>query len=135
MSDPFELLSEEPPAKAPDPSLPPHSIESEQGVLGCILLSNEALDEIIEYGVTTQWFYELKHRDLFVVMLSMHAEREAIDIVTLSNALAKAGKMDAVGGLVYVSNLQDSVPSVSHLAYYLEILKEKSVARMSIAAC
>jgi replicative DNA helicase len=135
MSDPFELLSEEPPAKAPDPSLPPHSIESEKGVLGCILLSNEAFDEIIEYGVTTQWFYDLKHRDLFVVMLSMHAEREAIDMVTLSNALAKSGKMDAVGGLVYVSNLQDSVPSASHLAYYLEILKEKSVARMSIAAC
>lgn len=135
MSDPFELLSEEPPAKAPDPSLPPHSIEAECGVLGCILLSNEAFDEVIEYGVTPQWFYELKHRDLFVVMLSMLAEREAIDIVTLSNALASAGKMQSVGGLVYVSSLQDGVPSASHLEYYLEILKEKNVARMSILAC
>ena len=88
MSDPFELLSETPPEKAPDPSLPPNSPEAELGVLGCILLSNEAFDEVIEYGVTPQWFYELKHRDLFVVMLSMLAERKAIDIVTLSNELA-----------------------------------------------
>lgn len=116
-------------------SLFPHSEEAEMGVLGCILQSNEVFDQVIEFGVTPSWFFALKHKDLYTVILSMYGDNKAIDLITVVEELKRAGKLGEVGGLVYVSNLQDSVPSASHLEWYLDILKEKHVARLGMAAC
>jgi replicative DNA helicase len=113
----------------------PNCKESEIGVLGCILQNSEVLDQAIEYGVNPNWFYDLKHQELYTVMLSMIGDNKTIDLITLNNELKTTGKMTAVGGLVYVANLQDQVPSSSHLEYYLGILKEKHVARLAMAAC
>ena len=117
--------------------LPPHSIEAEQGVLGCILLSpNEAMGlclEKIKSGAEA--FYDLRHRSLFELLSSMYDSKEAIDLITVQQRLKDQGQLEGVGGLVYLSNLQDAVPSAAHLEYYLGIVREKYVLRRMIQAC
>jgi replicative DNA helicase len=115
--------------------LPPHSIEAEQGVLGCILL-----DPVV--GIDTastvfgdrgeEHFYDLRHWEIFATLERMAAKRVKIDIHTLHERLKSDGKLEAVGGIGFVSSLPDCVPSASNLEYYLGILKEKADRRRAL---
>lgn len=123
----------------PDPAmidrLPPHSIEAEQGVLGCVLLSPEdcllKCAESMPAGAAT--FYDLRHQILYRSMDGMRQDGLAIDTLTLSQRLRDAGQLEAVGGLAYLSSLPESTPSVANLEHYLEILTEKHSRREIIA--
>lgn len=116
--------------------LPPHSIEAEQGVLGCILLDpTESLTVCAEHIGDTKTFYDLRHRTLFEVLLAMHAAGKPIDLISVNQRLKDEGKLDSTGGLAYISNLQDLVPSAAHINHYLEILREKHQLRRLVSAC
>jgi replicative DNA helicase len=111
--------------------LPPHSIEAEQGVLGCALLSpNECMGECIEkLKAASTVFYDLRHRTVYEAMVEMYDHKEAIDLITLSQRLKDGRQLDAVGGLPYLSSLPDAVPSAANLSYYLNIVREKFILR------
>src|SRR5438094_4986193 len=81
--------------------LPPHSVEAEQGVLGCALLSpNECMGECIEkLKAASDIFYDLRHRTIYEVMVTMYDAKEAIDLITLQQRLKDKQQLDAVGGL------------------------------------
>jgi replicative DNA helicase len=117
--------------------LPPHSIEAEQGVLGCVLLSpNECLGECVEKLPSGQEaFYDLKHKMIFQLLVGMYDEKEAIDLITIQQKLKDNRQLEGVGGLVYLASLPDKVPSAANLAYYLDIVREKHVLRRMIQAC
>src|SRR6266446_8440626 len=93
--------------------LPPHSIEAEQGVLGCAMLSpNECMGECIEkLKAASVVFYDLRHRTIYETMVEMYDHKEAIDLITLQQRLKDRQQLEAVGGLVYISSLPDAVPS------------------------
>jgi replicative DNA helicase len=124
-----------------DPSkvdrLPPHSIEAEQGVLGCVLLSpNECLGECIEkFKVGAEVFYDLRHRTIYEALVEMFDAKEAIDLITLQQRLKDRQQLEAVGGLAYLSSLPDAVPSAANLEYYREIVREKFILRKMIQTC
>src|SRR5262245_9013062 len=128
-------------ATAADPAkvdrLPPHSIEAEQGVLGCVLLSpNECLGECIEkFKGGSEVFYDLKHRTIYEALVEMFDGKQAIDLITLQQRLKDRQQLDAVGGLAYLSSLPDAVPSAAHLAYYRELVREKFILRKMIQTC
>src|SRR5258706_9141612 len=84
--------------------LPPHSIEAEQGVLGCALLSpNECMGECIEkLKAASEVFYDLRHRSIYEVMVEMYDHKEAIDLITLQQRLKDRQQLDSIGGLVYI---------------------------------
>jgi len=117
--------------------LPPHSIEAEQGVLGCVLLSpNECVGECVEYLKSgSEVFYDLRHRTLYEHLVEMFDEKEAIDLITLQQRLRDRQQLEGVGGLSYIASLPDAVPSAANLSYYLEIVREKSVLRKMIQTC
>jgi len=118
--------------------LPPHSPEAEQGVLGCVLLSpNECMGECIEKlkDDGQQVFYDLRHQTIYEALATMYDAREAIDVITLQQKLKDKQLLEQIGGIAYLSQLQDSVPSAANLSYYLEIIQEKFLLRRMIATC
>src|SRR3989441_792214 len=117
--------------------LPPHSLEAEQAVLGCILLSpNDCMGECIaRLKGGSEVFYDLKHQALFDLMAEMFDKREGIDLLTLNERLKDKKISDEVGGIAYVADLPDKVPSVAHLTWYLNIVQEKFLLRRMIKTC
>lgn len=126
------------PFSSPSPDsgrLPPHSDEAERGLLGCILLSPwESMQTVARLGVLAGWFYDVRHRELAGVLWSMHAEKRPIDTMTLAARLKDEGKVEACGGLAYVSGLADAVPSAVNLGYYAEQMHEKYRLRLVMQA-
>src|SRR6266702_2302203 len=117
--------------------LPPHSLEAEQGVLGCVLLApTECLGECIEkFKSGAEVFYDLRHRTIYEALVEMFDHKEPIDAITLQQRLKDRQQLEAVGGLAYLSALPDTVPTAANLGYYLEIVREKFILRKMIQAC
>jgi len=117
--------------------LPPHSLEGEQGVLGCVLLApNECLGECIEkLKAGREIFYDLRHQTIYETLVAMFDARAAIDLITLQQRLKDRQLLEQVGGIAYLSQLQDAVPSAANLSYYLDIVREKFLLRKMIATC
>jgi replicative DNA helicase len=118
--------------------LPPHSPEAEQGVLGCVMLSpNACMGECIEKlkDAGQQVFYDLRHQSIYEHLSAMYDAREAIDVITLQQRLKDKQLLEQIGGIAYLSQLQDSVPSAANLSYYLEIVQEKFLLRRMITTC
>jgi replicative DNA helicase len=118
--------------------LPPHSIECEQGVLGCALLDpNQCIGECIEKlkDDGKEAFYDLRHQTIYETLAEMFNSRQAIDVITLQQNLKDRQLLDQVGGIAYLSQLQDAVPSAANLSYYLEHVREKFLLRKMIQTC
>lgn len=129
--------------------LPPHSIEAEQGVLGCILLSpNPCMGESMELlKGNPEVFYDLRHQTLYRTLIEMSDGQQPIDIITLQQRLKDTQPLDEkgrpkegnllemVGGIAYVASLPDAVPSAANLSYYANIVTEKHLLRRLIQTC
>jgi replicative DNA helicase len=117
--------------------LPPHSQEVEQAVLGCILLAPDSclIECIQKIKPGHLAFYDLRHQELYAIMLQMWEEMEPIDGATFPTYLRDRNKMEAVGGLAYISTLPDATPSAANLEYWIDILLEKYLARKMIQTC
>lgn len=114
--------------------LPPHSIEAERGVLGCILLAPECLDECQEQ-ITPGAFYDLPHRKIYETLVALRNEAVAIDVLTLQQRLKDSNALSAVGGIEFLSTLPDKVPSAGNLPSYLAIVREKHHLRRLVKTC
>jgi replicative DNA helicase len=111
----------------------PHNLEAERSVLGAILIRNEAINhaaELIDAGD----FFRVAHRRIFDRMVGLSERGDAIDLVTLSDELGRAGQLDEVGGPAYLAGLVDGVPRSTNVEYYARIVKEKSTLRRLIAS-
>ena len=117
--------------------LPPHSIEAEQGVLGCVFLQpHECMGECIEkFKPGPIVFYDLRHQVIYELLSEMYDKKEAIDLITVQQRLKDKQQLEAVGGLVYLASLPDVVPSAANLSYYVNIVREKYILRKMIATC
>jgi replicative DNA helicase len=118
--------------------LPPHSTEAEQGVLGCCLLDpNQCIGECIEKlkddGKSA--FYDLRHQTVYETLSAMFNSRLPIDLITVQQHLKDRQLLEQIGGIAYLSQLQDAVPSAANLAYYLDIVREKYLLRKLITTC
>lgn len=118
--------------------LPPHSVEAEQGVLGCALLDpNQSLGECVEKlkddGKSA--FYDLRHQTIYETLINKFNNRQAIDLITVQQDLKDRQLLEQIGGIAYLSQLQDAVPSAANLSYYLEIVREKYLLRKLITTC
>lgn len=117
---------------APADRLPPHSIEAEQGVLGCCLLDGPAVGECIEKLRELEVFYDLRHRTIYQCLLKMYEAHEPIELLTVQQRLKDQNELEAVGGLGYLSSLPDCVGSVANLSAYADIVREKYLLRRVI---
>ena len=113
--------------------IPPHSVESEQSILGSILLDKDAMITVAE-TITPGDFYKDAHRIIYECMMSLNGKNEPIDMVTLTDELRSRGYLDDIGGVSYLTSLSTIVPTTSNVKYYADIVKEKSVMRQLIKA-
>ena len=113
--------------------VPPHSIESEQSVLGALLGDNRGWDRVGDL-VTAASFYRHEHRLIFEAVGALVAASKPADPITVFEQLERTGKANDVGGLKYLSALEQSVPSASNIRRYAEIVAERHLERRIIAA-
>lgn len=95
------------------------------------MLDNNAIDDAVTAGIKADWFYDVRCRDLWIVIAKMRDDRVPIDLVTLSDRL-KGDSFHRVGSMEFVSTAMDSVPSAANLPYYLDIARDKHRSRRLI---
>lgn len=115
----------------PQGRVPPSSIESEQAVLGAVLVDNESINGVLEV-LRPEDFYKKGHEILFRQMIDLVERNEPVDILTLSQALRGGGQLDGVGGAEYLSYLVDTVPTAANAQFYARVVKEMSLRRQLI---
>ena len=109
----------------------PHSLEAEKAVLGCVLIDNNSINDVLEH-VSHLSFYKKAHRIIFESMLELYDKSTPIDSVNLTDRLKKNNVLEEVGGAYYITGLCQEAPSVSNAEHYSKIIKEKYVLRMII---
>jgi len=109
------------------PTLPPHSIEAEASILGAILIDPQSIEKTLHLKQSD--FYHTPHQIIFRAILYLHNNGHDIDLITLSNTLAKHNKLDDAGGGYYISGLADKTPTAGNITAYANIVKEHSIQR------
>ncbi len=112
---------------------PPHSREAEESVLGAILLSEDAVNEVMD-RIHPEDFYVPAHQAIFESMRELFDTSQAIDAVTVSETLRRRGELEKVGGVQYLTRLVDIVPSTSNVVYYAGIVEDHAKRRELIRA-
>lgn len=110
----------------------PQSIDSEIAVLGCGFLEKTALDKIMD-EVTDEMFYSEANRNIYKAMKSLHLNNIPVDASTVCNELDKSKILSSVGGVEYITEIIDSVPSTANLSYYIKNIFDKAVLRNLIS--
>ncbi len=113
--------------------IPPQSIQSEQAVLGSIMLRKDAIHEV-EDIITPDSFYAEKHKIIYGAMLDLSLRSEPIDMLSLSTKLNEQKSLDRVGGNQYLAEIVNTVPSSTNIKHYAEIVQKKYVLRSLIEA-
>ncbi len=111
--------------------IPPQNIDAEQCVLGSILIEDGALLKVIGI-LRPDDFYRDSHGIIYGAMVDLFDRNEPQDLVTVHNELAKNGKLEAIGGAVYLAELTETVPVASNIDYYARIVRDKAVLRKLI---
>lgn len=111
--------------------VPPHDLEAEQAVIGSMLTDKEAVISAIE-ALSSEDFYREDNRIIYSAILNLYNRGDAIDIITLKSELSSMGKLEAVGGLEYLAELPEKVPTTANVDKYIKIVEEKSTLRSLI---
>ena len=114
--------------------MPPHNMEAEQSVLGCMLLDKESVATATDF-LKAEDFYADAHKEIFESMLDIYDHGDPVDLVTVTEQLRQRGTLEAVGGVAYISDLSMVVPSTANIRYYVSIVEEKSILRRLISVC
>lgn len=119
----------------PDPDAPglirtpPSDLDAEACVLGGMMLSPDAIGDVLDVPLTAADFYKPAHETIFAAILDLHGHGEPADPITVGALLAKSGDLDRVGALPYLHQLINTVPTAANAGYYAEIVKELAVLR------
>ena len=116
---------------ASDLRAPPHSIEAEQAVLGGLMLDRAAWDNVGDV-VVAEDFFRPDHALIFESIASLASEAQPCDPVTVSEHLARLGKLNDAGGLAYLGTLTRDTPGAANARAYAEIVKERSLLRQLV---
>jgi replicative DNA helicase len=124
--------------RASSDRLPPHSIEAEQAMLGCIFLApKEQLPEAVTLfkSSISDCCYDLRNQTILDALVAMYDAGKHIDVITVQQHLRDNQLLDQVGGFAYLAGLPEKAPSVFALTHYAGIVKEKWKLRKMIATC
>jgi len=114
---------------SPPPGLtPPANLEAEQSVLGAILLRAQVLDQVADLLAPVD-FYRSGHGHIFQAMLDLWGRGEPVDLVTVTALLRERGRLEEVGGPVFLADLSEHVGTATNAVYYARLVHEKAVLR------
>jgi replicative DNA helicase len=111
-----------------DEFVPPHSLEAEMATLGSMMLSERAAEEV-QALLTEDDFYQPAHREIFKAVRQLLLNAKAIDLVTIKDELIARGMLAEVGGVEYLIQIAESVPTAKNANYYAEIVQDKATMR------
>jgi replicative DNA helicase len=111
----------------------PQNLDIEASLLGSLLIDTDGFLKISDVIEDTDFFDE-RHKAIFAAMRTLHDKRSPLDILTLSEQLKSAGRLDAIGGASYLTELTNTVPTAAHLEQYAEIVADKAIRRRLISA-
>ena len=110
----------------------PHSIEAEEGVLGCMLINNESVPKAIQL-LDPKSFYSTNNSIVFENMVQLFDDNKKIDYISLSEQLKRNKQLKTIGGSYFVTGLSNNAPSAHNVEYYAQIVKEKEILRRIIS--
>ncbi|GAJ97214.1 MULTISPECIES: replicative DNA helicase [Geomicrobium] len=111
--------------------LPPQNIEAEQAVLGSIFLQEESLVSATE-RLRPEDFYRASHQRIFSAMVELSEKGEPVDLVTVTSELQNRQWLEEAGGVAYLTDLANAVPTASNVQHYARTVEEKSLLRRLI---
>lgn len=112
--------------------LPPQNLEAEQSVLGSLMLDRDAIIKVAD-TLSSDDFYDDKHRIVYLAILRLYDERSSIDVLTVANKLDEGASLDKIGGMSYLTTLVNAVPSAAHVVHYAQIVRRKGTLRRLIS--
>lgn len=121
-----------PPMRAAE-RVPPQNLEAEMAVLGSILIDREIMPVVAEF-VRPEDFYAVAHETIYRALLTLYERSAPLDKISLADELRGQDKLEPVGGLSYLTSLQDVVPTSASAEYYAKVIAEKAVLRQLIHA-
>jgi len=113
--------------------MPPHDVAAEQCVLGGMLLSKDAISDVIEV-IRPSDHYRPAHQIVHEAILDLYARGEPADAITVSNELTRRGELPRIGGAPYLHTLIASVPTAANAGYYARIVRERAILRRLVEA-
>ncbi len=113
--------------------VPPQDLDAEQSVLGGMLLSKDAIADVVEI-LKGHDFYKPAHETIYQAILDVYAKGEPADPITIAAELTKRGEINKVGGAAYLHSLVQTVPTAANAEYYAEIVHERAVLRRLVEA-
>ena len=108
--------------------VPPYSAEAEESVLGSILLSSDAANEVLD-RLSPEDFYVPAHQAIYEAIGRLYNDNQPIDAVTVSDVLRRAEELDKVGGVNYLTRILDAVPTAANINYYADVVEEHGLRR------
>jgi replicative DNA helicase len=111
----------------------PQNVEAEAGVLGSLLIDPDATVQVADF-LKPDDFYREAHRAIYQAMIDLYENRAPADLITLTDELARRGKLEDIGGLSYVSSLANQVPTSANVEYYARIVERTAILRRLIHA-
>ena len=111
--------------------VPPHSVESEQSVIGGLLIENAALDRVADI-LSASDFYRHDHRLIYQHINQLINSSKPADIITVAESLENSAELSGVGGIAYLGALAQNTPSSANIRRYAEIVRERAVVRQLI---
>ena len=112
---------------------PPQDVAAEQSVLGGMLMSKDAIADVVE-TLRGNDFYRPAHEAIYDAVLDLYGRGEPADAVTVSAELTKRGELARIGGAPYLHTLLSSVPTAANAGYYARIVRERAVLRRLVDA-
>ncbi|GAA2052458.1 replicative DNA helicase [Leifsonia soli] len=112
---------------------PPHDLLAEQSALGGMLLSKDAVADVVEVIRGTD-FYIPKHEIIYDAILALYSHGEPTDVITVTDELTKIGELSRAGGAEYLHTLTSLVPTAANAGYYANIVGEKALLRRLVEA-
>lgn len=110
---------------------PPQAIDIEEAVLGAMLLESDIVTDLL-CQLTVDSFYKRPHQLIFAAMAELAQGSNPVDILTVSDELARRGELDEAGGTAYLSQLSTKIGSAAHVAYHARVLQQKYLQREMI---
>ena len=114
-----------------NPKIPPNSVDSEQSVLGGLLLHNESWDSVVNI-LSSDDFYQTSHRIIYDAIVTLLEHDKPADILTVKEQVIKSHDEDSIGGFTYLAQIAENTPSVSNIEAYAKHVRELSIFRQLI---
>ena len=112
---------------------PPQDLNAERGVLGAMMLSKDAIADVVEI-LSPHDFYRPAHTLVFEAALDLYSRGEPVDPVSVAAELTRSGSLAKVGGASYLHTLVASVPTAANAGYYARLVSEKAILHRLVEA-